>query len=147
MRAHIIGGSIFTEKLIKDLDEYFPNGKSLVGYGLTEADTVTFSCPDEGTVGTSSGYPYYNTNIKIVDDNGAALGPNDVGEIYYKTAVPFTGYFGEPEKYEESFDAFWFVKSGDAGYFDEFGRIYVVDRMKHMIKSIESHNVTPIEHH
>ncbi|KAL7013479.1 hypothetical protein ACKWTF_015415 [Chironomus riparius] len=145
MRAHIVGGSVFTEKLIKDLDEYFPNGKSLVGYGLTEADTVTSSSGYEGTVGTSSGYPFIGVQIKIIDENGNNLGPNEVGEIYYKTAVSFSGYFGEPKKYAEAFDAFGFVKSGDLGYFDDSGRIYVVERIKNMIKSIESHNVTPIE--
>ncbi|KAL7013480.1 hypothetical protein ACKWTF_015416 [Chironomus riparius] len=145
MRAHILGGSVFTEKLLKDLEEYFPNGKSMVGYGITEADAIAVPSEDEGIIGLSSGYPFIDVQIKIFNENGAALGPNEIGEIYYKTAVPFSGYFGEPKKYAEAFDAFGFVKSGDAGYFDNYGHIYIKDRIKHMIKSIGSYKVTPTE--
>ncbi|XP_070507515.1 uncharacterized protein [Chironomus tepperi] len=145
VRSHMLGGSVFTEKLLKDLIEVFPNAKSYVGYGLTEADAIVIPSEDEGNVGLSSGYPFINVQMKIVDENGVALGPNEAGEIYYKTAVPFSGYFGDPEMYAECFDSSGFVKSGDFGYFDNAGRCYVKDRIKNMIKSVGSYKVTPTE--
>ncbi|XP_070504880.1 probable 4-coumarate--CoA ligase 3 [Chironomus tepperi] len=145
VRSHMLGGSVFTEKLLKDLIEVFPNAKSYVGYGLTEADAIVIPSEDEGNVGLSSGYPFINVQMKIVDENGVALGPNEAGQIYYKTAVPFSGYFGDPELFAECFDSFGFVKSGDFGYFDDAGRCYVKDRIKNMIKSVGSYKVTPTE--
>lgn len=73
------------------------------------------------------------------------MGSNEIGEMYYKTPVPFSAYFGDPEIYANSFDANGFVKSGDVGYVDDEGRLYILDRIKHMIKSQSGIKVTPVE--
>jgi len=145
VRIFIMSGSVFTEKMISDLENIFPNGKVLVCYGTTETDFLAVPSEKEKTVGLSSGYPYCNTEIKIVSETGSSLGPNEVGDIYCKTPVAFTGYHGESGIFSECFDTSGFVKTGDVGYFDASGRIYVTDRIKHMIKSIGSYKVTPIE--
>jgi acyl-coenzyme A synthetase/AMP-(fatty) acid ligase len=62
------------------------------------------------------------------------LGPNERGEICHKPRVNFSGYFGEPEIFYESVKDGW-IYSGDLGYFDDEGFLYVVDRIKHMIKT------------
>lgn len=145
VRFLTMGGSVFTEKLIKDLNEILPNGMVAPGYGLTEADCVGMHMHKNEICGLSSGYPFVNTKIKIVDENGISQDPNQVGEILYKPAVPFSAYFGDPESYSQSFDADGFVKSGDMGYFDDCGRIYIIDRIKHMIKGQGSYKLTPSE--
>jgi len=145
VRVIIVGGSVFTTKLIQDFAAIFPNGKVLTGYGSTEADSISLSSTFEDGLALSSGYPYYNTEIKVVSETGSSLSPNEVGEIYCRKSVPFSGYFEYLQSHSDSFDRSGFMRTGDAGYFDESGRIYVIDRIKHMIKSIGSYKVTPIE--
>ncbi|KAL7013476.1 hypothetical protein ACKWTF_015412 [Chironomus riparius] len=145
IRIAIVGGSVFTSKLIQDFAKIMPNGKLLTGYGATEIDSVSMASKCEDSLLCCSGYPYNNTEIKVVDDNGASLGPNEIGEIYCRKSVPFSGYFEDPQSTSESFDNSGFIKTGDAGYFDDSGRIYIIERIKHMIKSIGAHKVTPIE--
>ncbi|XP_070507519.1 probable 4-coumarate--CoA ligase 3 [Chironomus tepperi] len=144
-RIVLVGGSVFTTKLIRDFAEIIPNGKVVPVYGSTEADSISMAYKYEDGLIRSSGYPYYNTDIKIVSEDGIALGPNEVGEIYCKKSFPFLGYFDDIQITAESIDSSGFFKTGDAGYFDESGRIYIVDRIKHMIKSINCYKVTPIE--
>ncbi|XP_070507516.1 probable 4-coumarate--CoA ligase 3 [Chironomus tepperi] len=145
VRTVIVGGSVFTTKLIRDFAEIIPNGRIITGYGSTEADTISISSKYEDGLVRSSGYPYYNTDVKIVSEDGTALCPNEIGEIYCKKLFPFLGYFNDFESTAESHDSSGFLRTGDAGYFDESGRIYIIDRIKHMIKSIGSYKVTPIE--
>ncbi|XP_070504931.1 probable 4-coumarate--CoA ligase 3 [Chironomus tepperi] len=145
VRTVIVGGSVFTTKLIADFAEIIPNGRIITGYGSTEADTISIASKYEDGLVRSSGYPYYNTDVKIVSEDGTALGPNEVGEICCKKLYPFLGYFNDSKSTAESHDSSGFLRTGDAGYFDESGRIYIIDRIKHMIKSIGSYKVTPIE--
>jgi 4-coumarate--CoA ligase len=81
--------------------------------------------------------------LQIVDDNGIALENNERGEICAKSASKFLGYINEPEKTSEAYDGDWF-KTGDIGYFDEDGYIYIVDRKKELLKFM-NYQVTPSE--
>jgi acyl-coenzyme A synthetase/AMP-(fatty) acid ligase len=84
-----------------------------------------------------------------VDESENALGPNEKGEIYFKSPVPFSGYFGDPEGTKLAFNSEGFVKSGDIGYIDDNGLLYVLNRVKDMMrvpaKGYGALIVTPIE--
>ncbi|KAL7014622.1 hypothetical protein ACKWTF_016033 [Chironomus riparius] len=134
LRIIAVGGTPFTEKLIADLVPLFPNGSIRCSCGCTESDQL-FIMGREDPKGANSGYPFKNVDVKIIDDAGNTLGPKESGQIYYKTPVPFSCYLDDPESYKQSFDSLGFIASGDIGYFDEQGRIYVKDRIKHMIKT------------
>ncbi|CAG9811411.1 unnamed protein product [Chironomus riparius] len=144
LRAVIVAGSSFSEKFINDLMPIFPNAVVQCGYGCTECDCIS-STRKVGPKGSSSGYPFDNVNIKIVDEFGQPLGPNEVGEMHFKTLVPFSNYYSDSETYENSFGTEGFIKSGDIGYVDDEGHLFILDRIKHMIKSKSSIKVTPIE--
>ncbi|XP_070495307.1 uncharacterized protein [Chironomus tepperi] len=153
LRILTVGGGVISERTMHELQAIVPNGIVINAYGLTETGRISATTdmqgslsavPDEYT-GLSSGYLHYNVRVKICDENGTALEPNKVGEIYAITGTPFSGYFGEPEVYNDCFDSEGFVKTGDAGYFDDSGKLYVLDRVEHMIKSIGSYQVTPRE--
>lgn len=71
------------------------------------------------------------------------MGPNQRGEICSKLSVQFNGYFGEPEETSKAFYGDWF-KSGDIGYFDDEGFLYILDRKKQLLK-YNNYQVTPSE--
>lgn len=71
------------------------------------------------------------------------MGPNESGEIYSKIPVQFSGYFDEPDSTKSIFDGDWF-KTGDIGYFDCAGYLYVIERKKELLK-FRNFQVTPSE--
>lgn len=58
--------------------------------------------------------------------------------------VPFSGYFGDSEGYSAVFDFEGFARTGDVGYFDEKGQIYITDRIQHMLR-VKGFKFMPLE--
>lgn len=137
----LIGGAVVNDYTCQKFKPYIPNGKIITSYGSTEQDFLSQNFTDRNY--DSSGFVYNNVEIKIINENGESLGPNEKGEICSKIPVQFTSYFNNPQKTAESFDGDWF-KTGDIGYFDDEGYIYVVDRKKEMLK-YKNFQVTPSE--
>ncbi len=73
----------------------------------------------------SSGYPFPDCEVRIADPDEQGL-----GEIQSRTPGMFLGYWGNEEATRESLTEDGFMRTGDAGYFDEKGRLVVVDRLK-----------------
>jgi acyl-CoA synthetase (AMP-forming)/AMP-acid ligase II len=117
------------------------------GYGLTETSPVTHSSPADpdrmklGAVGTAAP----NTEVKLVDPaTGAALGPNQEGEICVRGPQIMKGYLNNPEATARTVDADNWLHTGDIGYADEDGHFFVVDRVKELIK-YKGFQVAPAE--
>jgi len=101
-------------------------------WGLTETTPLaTFNHPDNHVLG-SVGTPIPGVEIKVVDENGAALSFTDVGEICVRGHCVMKGYLGKPEATEEVMRDGWF-HTGDLGYVDIKGHLFIVDRIKDMI--------------
>ena len=117
-------------------------------YGLTEtcgmATTMTpeYHDPAKGKL-RSCGQPYPGIEIKIVDTNNNQLGTGEVGEILIKSATVMKSYWNRPEATAETIIGDWFY-SGDAGFFDEDGFLFIHDRVKDMIIS-GAENIYPAE--
>jgi long-chain acyl-CoA synthetase len=115
-------------------------------YGLTET-SGPFSClPFEHHVGNlllSCGRPMFGARARILDVHGEELPFGEIGEICYQGESLMSGYWARPEATAEAIRDGWF-HSGDAGYMDENGFIFVKDRIKDMIVS-GSENVYPAE--
>jgi fatty-acyl-CoA synthase/long-chain acyl-CoA synthetase len=82
------------------------------------------------------GLLYPNTFLKVLDLNtGKTLGPNERGELVLKTAAMAVGYWSgnAVDKESEGFADGWF-KTGDIGYYDEHGFLFVTGRFKETIK-------------
>jgi long-chain acyl-CoA synthetase len=115
-------------------------------YGLTET-TGPFTClpfeHHEEQKLLSCGRPMFGARAKIVDSNDEELPRGEIGEICYQGESLMAGYWGRSEGTAEAIRNGWF-HSGDAGYMDEDGFIFVKDRIKDMIVS-GSENVYPAE--
>ena len=107
------------------------------GYGRTETSPVThtdFDDPRRARIG-SVGHLLPNTECKVVDlVTGAALGPNQRGEIWIRGPQVMKGYLHHPEATAATIDDEGWLRTGDVGYADADGYFYIVDRVKEMIK-------------
>lgn len=89
-------------------------------YGQTEASVYITMQPDGEIRADTVGRPAPQVDIRI-DDNG---------EVLYRSPGVFLGYYKDPEKTAETKTADGFVRSGDAGFFDESGHLHIIDRAK-----------------
>jgi len=91
----------------------------------------------------SCGKALEGVELKVVDDNGNSLPTGEIGEVVTKSELNMKGYWNRPEATEEAIVNGWFY-SGDAGYFDEEGYLFIHDRVKDMIVS-GGENIYPAE--
>lgn len=116
----------------------------LRGYGLSEAIitlyTINVENPSPGSVGKLLKGCYG----KVIDDNGNAVGPHEVGEICHKGLLVMKGYFNNPKATSDSIDRNGWFHTGDLGYYDEDFHFFIVDRLKELIK-YKGFQVAPAE--
>jgi acyl-CoA synthetase (AMP-forming)/AMP-acid ligase II len=137
LRTLVYGGSPMSPSKLARAQERFGN-VFMQQYGsteclqaistLTKADHVQ---PGERHL-ASAGRPSPGMDLKIVDENGDDVAPGETGEIWLRSRATISGYFGNPDASATEFeDGYW--KSGDLGYIDEKGYLFIVDRKKDMI--------------
>ncbi len=117
-------------------------------YGLTETTGGgTFLPPEDHAPARgklrSCGKPAPGHEIRVVDSDGKPLPPRAVGEIAIRAPNVMKGYWNKPDATHSSIVNEWF-RTGDAGYFDEDGYLYIHDRVKDMIVS-GGENIYPAE--
>ncbi|NOL52083.1 AMP-binding protein [Pelistega suis] len=121
-------------------------GKPLVqAYGLTETSpAATINPLDMTEFNGAIGLPISSTYIKIVDDQGQSLPLKEIGEVLIKGPQVMKGYWERPEETTNVFDNEGYLRTGDMGYMDEKGFVYLVDRKKDLI-IVSGFNVYPNE--
>jgi acyl-CoA synthetase (AMP-forming)/AMP-acid ligase II len=135
-------------------EELLLTAKAIMGcefmqvYGLTETTGGGTYLPHEDHAPArnklrSCGKPSPGHEIRVVDANGRPLPPGEVGEILIKAPNVMKGYWNKPEATKKAIVSEWF-HTGDAGYFDEEGYLYIHDRVKDMIVS-GGENIYPAE--
>jgi fatty-acyl-CoA synthase len=129
-------GADIAERALKDIGPVVCNGD-----GATEIAFATIAGPEHLEYNsTTAGPPVRGVKVKIYDDNGKELPQGDVGRIFVGTSFPFEGYTGGGGK--QIIDGL--LSSGDVGYFDERGLLYISGRDDEMIVS-GGENVFPAE--
>lgn len=127
-----VGGAKCPPDVLAEFRERF--AVNLVeGYGATELCGFVTTNPPIGIkkVG-SAGLPIGDVRLKIIDDKGNILKQGEVGEVVVETDMKAKGYWNDPENTQLAFrENGWF--SGDLGYLDEDGYLYIVDRKKDLI--------------
>jgi len=115
------------------------------GYGLTETSPVTHTNPPGDNRAGSVGPPLPNTRVKIVDlDSGEPLGPGEPGEVWIRGPQVMRGYLDRPEATARTLTDEGWLRTGDVGRADEDGYLYVVERVKELIK-YKGYQVPPAE--
>jgi acyl-CoA synthetase (AMP-forming)/AMP-acid ligase II len=103
------------------------------GLGMTEA--APLALPEEPVRHGSVGRVVPGTEAIVVDpDSGARLDAGRTGELWFRGPQVMSGYLGDAAATEGIIDADGWLHSGDLGYFDADGHLYVVDRLKELIK-------------
>ncbi len=130
------GGERTPEGRIRAFTGLFRNARYIDGYGLTETcggDTLMEPGREIDRIG-STGRALAHVEITIRDGDGGVLPPGAEGEICLRGPKVMRGYWKDPEKTRASFFGDWF-RSGDVGYLDDEGFLYLTDRKKDMIIS------------
>ncbi len=130
------GAAAMPVEVLRELQERLPSIRLWNFYGQTEmAPLATILKPHEQLeYAGSAGRASVNVETRIVDDADAEVPPGTVGEIVHRSPHATLGYFEDDAKTADAFRNGWF-HSGDLGYVDETGHLYVVDRKKDMIKT------------
>ncbi len=142
------GASPIPLDLLKEAIEVFQCGFIQL-YGMTETTgSVTYLPPEDHSIEgnermKSAGKALPHCEIKIVDEEGKEVNTKEVGEIIVRTTSNMVGYWNLPEETKKTLKSGW-LYTGDAGFVDEDGYIYVHDRVKDMIVS-GGENVYPAE--
>ena len=103
-------------------------------YGLTEGFVTILDRTDYDRKMGSVGTPTYFNEMRIVADDGRDLGPGEVGEIVGRGPLLMPGYHGRPDLTSQAIVDGWLF-TGDLGYADEDGFLFLVDRKKDLIIS------------
>lgn len=136
MRWVIGGGEKTPESRIHAFNGLFPEARYIDGYGLTEScsgDTLMEAGREIEKIG-STGRAIPHVEIRICDDNGKELPARMPGEVCLRGPKVTPGYWKDPEKTASSFFGEW-LRTGDVGYLDEEGFLFLSDRKKDMIIS------------
>ena len=105
------------------------------GYGMTELSPVSHITPPDGFKPGSVGVTAPNTETRIVDpETGNDLAYDDDGEVWIRGPQVMKGYLNNPIATESTIDADGWLHTGDIGHIDHDGHLYIVDRLKELIK-------------
>jgi acyl-CoA synthetase (AMP-forming)/AMP-acid ligase II len=126
------------------------NAEFIQVYGMTETTgTITMLPPEDHDPNgnarmRSAGKPLPGVEIRVVDGAGNDLAPREVGEIWTRSSNNMVGYWNLPDATKSTVADGGWIRTGDAGYLDEDGYLFIHDRVKDMIIS-GGENVYPAE--
>jgi long-chain acyl-CoA synthetase len=143
IRAFISGAAALQPKTLDAMAKKFKRATLLEGYGLSEASPAvsmnTFKKQKPGSVGTA----LYGYEIKIVDEDLNEVHRGTIGNIIVKGDNVMQGYLNRPTATDETIINGWLL-TGDVGYMDDEGFLFIVDRKKDLIIS-KGINIYPRE--
>lgn len=130
------GASIMPVAVLQELRQRLPQAAVFNCYGQSEiAPLATVLAPeDHEERPASAGRPVFNVETRVVSPELKDMPAGELGEIVHRSPQTMVGYWEKPDQTEEAYEGGWF-HSGDVGYFDEGGYLYVVDRIKDIINT------------
>jgi len=148
LKYMLYGASPIPAALLKECIEVFGCGFVQM-YGMTETTGTIVALPPEDHVEgldrmRSAGKALPGVELAIFDANGNPLPPGEVGEIATRSGSNMAGYWNLPEATAKTLGSDGWLRTGDAGYMDSDGYLYIHDRIKDMIIS-GGENIYPAE--
>ncbi|HET9445823.1 MAG TPA: long-chain-fatty-acid--CoA ligase [Steroidobacteraceae bacterium] len=140
VRLLAYGGSVISEALLKRALQFFPDAQFVQAYGMTEmSPCMTYLSArdhrsDKAGILRSAGRANLTTQVRIVDSQGAEAPRGVVGEVAASGPGVMLGYWNKPEQTAVVVRNGW-MHTGDGGFMDEDGYLFIVDRVKDMIIS------------
>nr|CAB3486667.1 unnamed protein product [Digitaria exilis] len=154
LRSVMTAAAPLAPDLLAAFQEKFPGVQVEEAYGLTEHSCITLTHagggdPEKGPVQiakkNSVGFILPNLEVKFVDpDTGRSLPKNTPGEVCVRSQAVMQGYYKKKEETERTIDAKGWLHTGDVGYIDDDGDVFIVDRIKELIK-YKGFQVAPAE--
>lgn len=139
----VSGGAALPEQVRVMFSKIFP-GRTDQGYGMSESIGIATVYDNHDTYRPgSAGRAVPGMTIRIVDDNNQPLPPREVGEICLIGPNISSGYWNDASATKDAFEGGWF-HTGDVGYLDEDGFLYITDRKKDLIIK-GGENISPRE--
>ena len=130
------GGAPRPAAHVLEQERDMPSAKSIQGYGLTETNAVGcgifFDNYLEKPTSTGREQPPF-VEVRIMDDDGNALPQGEHGEVGLRSIATIKGYWNNPEATEAAYTKDGYFRTGDIGYQDEDGYLFIVDRKKDII--------------
>jgi long-chain acyl-CoA synthetase len=126
------GGSPLAPEVAEQFTRRVPSVSIRQGYGLTETAALVSSNPIGREKPGSVGLPVPGTEVRILDDEGRELPAGEVGEICARSPGVMQGYWNSPDTTAEALRDGW-LHTGDLGYCDDEGYVFIVDRKKDLI--------------
>ncbi|MFX0070601.1 MAG: class I adenylate-forming enzyme family protein [Candidatus Hermodarchaeota archaeon] len=143
----VVAGEKVSLDLLEDIKNHISEN-IMIGYGATEAGAgVSFTDPEDDLEKMANGYvgkPLPGLDVIIAGENGNPLAQGEIGEILVLGPVTSKGYFKMPNEDKEGFTSNGYCKTGDLGYLDKDGGLYITGRIKHIIR-VGSYTVLPAE--
>jgi long-chain acyl-CoA synthetase len=137
MRLIIAGGAAIDPAVIEDFNAM---GFTMVqGYGMTECSPIVAVGKDRCNKAESVGLPLGDTVVEIFEPD-----EDGIGEIIYKGSSVMLGYYDDPEETAKTLKDGW-LYSGDYGYVDADGFVYITGRKKNLIVTKNGKNISPEE--
>lgn len=130
------GASIMPVPVLQEMRQRMPATRLYNCYGQSEiAPLATVLAPeDHAKRPASAGKPVFNVETRVVNESLEDMPVGELGEIVHRSPQVMAGYWDKPDQTEEAFQGGWF-HSGDVGYLDEEGYLYIVDRIKDIINT------------
>ncbi|MEY4868826.1 MAG: hypothetical protein RIS11_20, partial [Pseudomonadota bacterium] len=134
--AFAAGGAPRPVEHVKKIRKEMSWGYPLLGYGLTETNGVgcgnfTDNYLEKPTSTGPATKPL--VEVQMLDDDGNVLPQGERGEVGIRTIANFNGYWNNEQSTRDAFTADGFFRTGDIGYLDEDGYLFIVDRKKDII--------------
>ncbi|MBN8891817.1 MAG: acyl-CoA synthetase [Rhodospirillales bacterium 70-18] len=136
LKSVFYGASIMPVPVLEELRARLPEARPFNCYGQSEIGPLaTVLKPEDHDARPGSvGRPIFNVQTRVVDAAMNDAGPGVQGEIVHRSPQLLVGYWDKPEATDDAFAGGWF-HSGDVGYFDADGFLFIVDRIKDVINT------------
>ncbi|KAK1269433.1 4-coumarate--CoA ligase-like 9 [Acorus gramineus] len=150
LRSVMTAAAPLAPELLAAFERKFPGVQVQEAYGLTEHSCITLTHGDprrgHSTAKKNSvGFVLPNLEIKFIDpDTGRSMPRNSPGELCVRSQCVMQGYYRNKEETERAIDSQGWLHTGDVGYIDDDGDVFIVDRIKELIK-YKGFQVAPAE--